>query len=73
MKNFEIMAGSYFAAVVPDSMLLSCGSTFWPGIARNSPAIDDLVVRLQSAFDDAQIALQRTRSAPCAARRHSPH
>ena len=56
MKNFEIMAGSYLAAAGGASIFFSCGSTFWPGIARNSPA----VTTRSSAFRPLSI----TRSSP---------
>ena len=46
MKNFEIMASlsvsSYLADAGGISIFCSCGSTFWPGIARNSPATTTL-------------------------------
>ena len=50
MKNFEIMAGSYLADAGCASIFFSCGSTFWPGIARSSPAVIDAVVGLQAAL-----------------------
>ena len=39
------------------SILCSCGSTFWPGIARKQPADDDAVVRLQPILDHAERAV----------------
>ena len=59
MKNFEIMAGSYLAARGCDSIVCSCGSTFWPGIARNRPAITTRSSAFDAAFDHAQFAVER--------------
>ena len=39
MKNFEIMDRSYLAGAGGVSIFFTCGSTFWPGIARSSPAV----------------------------------
>ena len=59
MKNFEIMASPIWPMRAAARFSAACGSTFWPGIARNSPAIDDTVVGLEAAFDHAQIVLDR--------------
>src|SRR5205823_8715830 len=38
-EKFRNHDRSYFAGAGDASIFLSCGSTFWPGIARNNPAV----------------------------------
>ena len=62
MKNFEIMARPPARAAPAAGALpavCSCGSTFWPGMARSMPGDHHAVVRRQPLLDHAQVADQR--------------
>ena len=68
MKNFEIMAGPIWP-LRRRLDLLELRIDLLAGDGAQQPGDDDAVVRLETAFDHPQIALERPGLRPCAARR----